>query len=107
MRGPPAMRDPGPAGTALCPAGCAYLIDAKHRMVAGIRQSGETRGHGASADLPVGRDDGCPVLDRYLARLEGLHPALAGERGLAGRSQIADPVRFAIRDRKSTRLNSS
>ena len=74
------------------------LIDAKHRMVAGIWQFGEARVHSASADLPVGRDNGCPARDRYLARLEGLHLALAGERGLAGRAQIADPVRFPYGD---------
>ena len=61
-------------------------------MVPGIRQSGEARVHGASADLPVRRDDGGPVLDRYLAGREHLRPALARERGLAGCSQVAGPI---------------
>jgi len=66
-------------------------------MIPGVGQLCEARAHDATGNFAVPGDDGAPLVDWDLDRVEGLGPALAAQFALTGSSEIADPVGLAVR----------
>src|SRR5699024_11348850 len=86
-----------------------------------LRASGDRRGHSAimadaAANALIGREGGIEpatfdvgviITDRALLDPEGADPAVIEGYGTVPPEQLRSELREALRDRKSTRLNSS
>ena len=63
----------------------------------GPQAAGEDPAHDATGGFAIPGDDRSPLAGWHLHGVEGLGAALAAQFALAGRPEIADPVRFPIR----------
>jgi len=66
-------------------------------MIPGVGQLREARAHDATSDFSVPGDNGSPLVDRDLDRVEGFSSTLAAQLAPTGGSKIADPFGLAIR----------